>query len=740
MALDFKALNRELMLPDHRRSWTGRLLHIHPDLIAQKVKRSDIAQIIGYATELIVEKQPTASSNWLALAMLANQEKTFALIKEKGIFRLSKNKFEYQTLNFAILIFSTLAGEIGLANQNKEYLNSVRNLHYFGKNLYRVVNSIRSGAQKRQGQYLKSVVACADAKFMLPREAVEAGTRSKAHHFSVEELIEGASFLIHLFLQDREVKSQDFMMLDEEGIVSKFYDREILKGAKLRRFMEAEIMLDSFGYSCTRSQKMVLIKSSDAIFEKSIRLGYIMNDQARANANILARAAQEDGHESIIEVADKVFDKHRDLFVHLEKSPVTRVTLRIPEQATFEHIIHAPGFYLEELAELSEAKDAEMLTWDEIDTVEVEEGLKAIDLIRVFRFFRFASRILSRELTNLVGDQPELVFRSLLPVFTHDQIIKIFAKCLPDTSEDAIVRSIEILSCDPSKGVIDLQYSPIFRSGDHLLIPLNLLSNMNWWRNLSSRLGRRAIKFADEEAGPRALFQLLSAKSDFSRKQYETEISGVTFELDAIARLGEYTFIFECKHPLLPCNAFELRTSLKHVKTGEKQLDKIMSILKKNENELELYRRLGWSCGPAEKIIPCIVTFNGMFSGLRLGENPVRRWHELRNFIETGTIRVVEPPLEPSEFDPSNPCLTELNLWVSGAKNVSGEDLVNYIYRDIIAKPQFSSMHETIHRTEFDDFTLGYLTYGLNVMALHGQHVAFANQLRLEQVASSVRA
>lgn len=120
-----------------------------------------------------------------------------------------------------------------------------------------------------------------------------------------------------------------------------------------------------------------------------------------------------------------------------------------------------------------------------------------------------------------------------------------------------------------------------------------------------------------------------------------------------------------------------------------------------------------------------------MFSGLRLGAHPVRRWHELRNFIETGKIRVAVPPVESSDFDPENPPLTELNLWTEGSEQVSGEDLINYIDRDLIAKPLFDAMQASVRKTDMGGFQLGFLTYGLDAMALYDEQISYARRLKL---------
>ena len=169
MTLEIKALRRELMLPDPRGSLAGKLRQIDPDLLARKIKCADVAKVVDHATKLIAEDERTAASNWLALAMLAHQDKTIVSIKKRGTFRLSKYDFAFETVRSVVARISGLSAGIGFTEKNAEYLNSVKNLQYFGKSLHRVIKSIRNVAREREDLYLKSVIACADAHFMQPR-------------------------------------------------------------------------------------------------------------------------------------------------------------------------------------------------------------------------------------------------------------------------------------------------------------------------------------------------------------------------------------------------------------------------------------------------------------------------------------------------------------------------------------------------------------------------------------------
>jgi len=189
--------------------------------------------------------------------------------------------------------------------------------------------------------------------------------------------------------------------------------------------------------------------------------------------------------------------------------------------------------------------------------------------------------------------------------------------------------------------MVDLQYRPILRGQQDCLTPLNTAGAINWYRNPGLHATQARYGFGGRGGGRREpLRPRYSGVSPHVRKGFQTTLNGRKIEIDVLARFGNYLFVFECKHSLLPCTLHELRTSYDHIKKAASQLTTVKELLAQKEVEAELYRRLGWALTPASAIITCIVSCNGMFPGLAIGGHPVRRWAELQNVIESGVISV----------------------------------------------------------------------------------------------------
>jgi hypothetical protein len=119
--------------------------------------------------------------------------------------------------------------------------------------------------------------------------------------------------------------------------------------------------------------------------------------------------------------------------------------------------------------------------------------------------------------------------------------------------------------------------------------------------------------------------------------------SGVTFDIegeretDIFCWLDGHLFVFECKNSFHPCSEHELRTSYERIKEGEEQLDIRDRWLTQTDNQVKLYKRLGWDVPATEHIHTGIITANQLFTGFRKGQHPARQAFELINVIRRGS-------------------------------------------------------------------------------------------------------
>lgn len=229
------------------------------------------------------------------------------------------------------------------------------------------------------------------------------------------------------------------------------------------------------------------------------------------------------------------------------------------------------------------------------------------------------------------------------------------------------------------------------------------------------------IDVAEEEAASRALFRVLSRTSGLVRKGFATVFGEKAIEIDVVFRFGNYLFLFECKHALHPCNAHELRNSYEHMKRGAQTLTRIIDLLKDNDVEVELYKRLGWDVPPATEIVTCIVSCNGMFPGLSISGHPVRRWPELWNMIESGVVRVgsIRVVEEDGKLGVQDDYVVERKLW-SGPE-LRPEFLRGYIMGERTHQALFGAMIPWERRFRLGESELIFSTFLLDPMAAQKQ-------------------
>ncbi|MDW9984267.1 hypothetical protein GOC06_26240 [Sinorhizobium meliloti] len=288
---------------------------------------------------------------------------------------------------------------------------------------------------------------------------------------------------------------------------------------------------------------------------------------------------------------------------------------------------------------------------------------------------------------------------------------------------DQVDAVLEFLSHRPGKhGVYDMQYRPIVHAQDYYLVPLHIAGMTNWYRNFARGEDHRLIDSLDTDAAERALAaDLREANCSQVAEGFETVLNKQRFEIDVACRFGDYLFLFECKHPILPCNAHELRTSYKHMRTGARQLGAIKGLLADPQIEKEFYRRLGWACEFAEEIVTCIVSANGMFSGLRINGHPVRRMAELSNMIRTGVLRTMRGSMETNDGRPMvrTDEVVERTLWTG--PTLTPEFLREYLQNDPLSKMLFNGMLEYEQTYSLEEGRLTFVRY-----ALDGEAVASA--------------
>ena len=703
-------------------AWLSLIPSLDQATLESRIPRKNVPQLVKGASDAINNLQHQEAVNHIALGLYLYPKRMTDEIRRSGLFRSSKYKFRpgyFRPVLSGVLAKKTT---LKLSQEIVEYFQSILDLSATARDVFIIHASILKFIAKRQSVFFKTVMALTDSLFLTEHSADISLCTDRWKHYSKEELAEAASYLIHCFDNEIGIKDQHFNLLDEEALLLGRYHSILVKACKVRRFLEAEILIDAFGYQCHRGKRSLRIRAPHPELEMSIRLGYIQEELSRVRTSMRKQRAIRDGELSIFQLADEFFDRFHDRIVKVVDDPIRRCVFVLPEIAELIKIFRQEGLFVEERLFLDDILDSEMSKWEELRHFEIGDDLSILDLLKVNRLFSFSRHLARRHLEPLLEEDPRLVYRSLIPVFENSRFGDLLRWSLPPAKIDSMIR---LLSWEPgASGLLDLQYKPLVRCSNHVLAPLNLSGTSNWYRNLAHTEKKRVIGSVEEEAASRALAEVFGHVCQYVRKTFNTKLEGEEIEIDVIARFGDILFVFECKHPLLPCNLHELRTSYDHMKKGAATLTRIAELITKPGLENQLYQRLGWKLDPAERIVTCIVSCNGMFPGMSMEGHPIRRWAELKNMIEFGTI-VVSRDVPENEFNDSSgqdEHLLELSLW-EGSK-LTPELLRRYICENLLLAPTFQAMIEWDRSYRIGRSKLTFSTFLLDASALRKNLIA----------------
>ena len=306
---------------------------------------------------------------------------------------------------------------LGISEDFAQFILSSQNLLYMSNATRRLDSSIRRFALRRQGVLLKTVVALADQFFMTDHRAVHSVSTDEWEHYSKEELAEAASYI--LYCVDDEVGIQDhhFHLIDERALRRGLYHALLVKACKVRRFREAEVMIDAFDYRCQRSGRSVRIVAPYPKLEMSIRLGFIQQEQANLRTSLDRVEAMQRGQISIFQVADEFYGRFQEEIVQLLEWPIRRYAFVLPDAPEFTSLFSHDGLFVEESLFLDEVLNSELATWEELKRFNVCGNLTVFDLLKVNRLFTFLAYVTRRCLAPVLDEEPHLAYRSLCARF-----------------------------------------------------------------------------------------------------------------------------------------------------------------------------------------------------------------------------------------------------------------------------------------------------------------------------------
>jgi hypothetical protein len=165
------------------------------------------------------------------------------------------------------------------------------------------------------------------------------------------------------------------------------------------------------------------------------------------------------------------------------------------------------------------------------------------------------------------------VIASLLPNFSEETLVNLIGKYIGTEKASELA---SLFTYNPNVK-LDLQYTPFFKLGNSIPVPVSLVAKSNFLRNCIaySYLLRNQIVNQDDKE-----HLVIECERVFSRNHREYQIfTNKHFkyqkhngEIDVLVITDASIFIIECKAPLEPTSNFELRASYDHIQKAAKQL------------------------------------------------------------------------------------------------------------------------------------------------------------------------
>ena len=523
-------------------NWIPIILDHNQAELKSVVPRNWVPQVVEKAAEAIGSSQTQEAENLISVGLHLYPKRMLDEIRRSGLFRSSKYKFRANCLRRVANKIITQNTALNLSHEFVDYCNSVLRLTETAKYIYADNTAIRRFIKNRQNVFLKTIMAMIDLLFMTDHRANISLSTDKWQHYSKEELAEATSYLIHCFHSQVGVQDHHFTLMDEDALLHGKYNAILVKACKIRSFLEAEILVDAFDYSCRRGKRSIVVQPPYPKFEKSVRLGYIQQEQSEVRANAKRAEAIRSGEVSIFQMADSIYERAHDRIVQLLEEPVRRYAFFLPDRPEFTSLFSHDSFFVEERLCIEDILQSELSTWKELQLFEIRDGISVLDVLKVNRLFSFVRHIAKRHFEPLISTDPKLVYRSLVPVFREEDFRRILGWCL---SADKVDTMVNLLTWTPGdSGLFDLQYKPIIRGSEYFLLPMNVAGTTNWYRNLAYTEKRRVLETVEEEAASRALAEAIGPVCKYVRKTFSTKLDGKQIEVDVVVRFGGILFVF----------------------------------------------------------------------------------------------------------------------------------------------------------------------------------------------------
>lgn len=633
--MDFQHINlRKTTLPVLRELVSTGKLAVHSKADRKKLQAFMVA---AWATDHFPLRR-----NALVLGLHLDPAGTFETIRRKGLLRY----YGYTGKKCPV---SGLAAELlaelphlrqPVAATDEQQLASIIQLEGLLE-AYRVLDArivqemdaFQRGYPKQS--LFKTLLAYADGLFLrehypLPIPAAAGGTsRSK------EEVAAAVSFLLHTLAERRPQTLHQLQFISDEHITSGRITRLVEDACLLDDLREAELLVESFQYRCIREKEGLRLIPPTEIFARSMHLGYIRSElQALQDVRPAPEAA------SMTALVTQVLTQKELVPFSLATDfnyPRYRLALVEPLfDYIAENLFKPDALFEEEIIYLNHIFKEQLLDYHYLTTVLVRDELTLLDFLKFQRVFHFLFELFVAHLTSVLAPTPGLVFRSLVPTFQESQLYEVLDRLAPAGKVETY---LNLVCWEPGLPFrFDVQYHPILFVEQQFMLPISILAQSNYLRNLFASEYKRGTKSLVSDGTRDPLVAGLAAAFREVGLQCFEQVTVPGSDLDLLVVFKDTLFLLECKHSLLPVSAFDLRTTYDYIRKAETQLDHLLELDRTGQlgqvlwNTCQLDPKRPW------RLVPGIVLGNRMFSGNAF-RYPVRSVHELSNFVREGTLR-----------------------------------------------------------------------------------------------------
>lgn len=636
-----------------------------------KALESEIKVAIAELGDHIQAKRQRAATATLLALLFIDATYVLKRLRREGVLRPSRYDYRGSLIGTLVKAALQIRSLINASPQRIRYLESVIALCKLAANARSAYDEVVGILQSRRDYVLKTLLVILNNQFYngWVADPFEPSTSIRRH--TSEDFAEATSLIFSIYASLFAVTNERCNHVDTAAIAAdaSVYDRLLLAAIRLAKFREAETLIDGLPYEATLAGETVTLASIDPDIERSVRLGYLQNEQ-----QVAIRASHLPPPNSVLsmrEFVDKGFE-HGVLgdFLELVEKPVRRYRLILPTAPQMFSIFSSDQMFRDEIEHLLFLDVNHFGPKDRL-IADINADVSTTDIFKLQRYFTFLSAAYQRKLEQ-VEDEAErkmLTFTSTVFVIPHDKLVE--QMMLIFKSEAKVRALIKLLRMTISTDYLDLQYRPLVDLGSYYVIAPHLLAAANLVRNtiVSNRLRARAIGAVDPMV--EAVTDALREAGFTLETGFELRAGGIDFELDIVAWRDGHLFFLECKNAYHPCSPHEMRNSYDHIKEAEEQLNKRRRIFTDPLNQEALFQKLGWAVAPTSHVHTAIVTANRVFHGARLSGHPVRHAHELINVLTRGRIVGAE---------------SSLSLWVG--ETFHAEDLVTYLSNESVTAKQ----------------------------------------------------